>query len=162
MLWKKFMMRRCVSIGLLWLVQLPTWAASCSITSPTLAFGSYDPLLGTADDTTVAIQVSCVRTVLPSETANYTLTSSVGNGANYATRVMLKGAEQLTYNVYRNTGRSQIWGNGTGGSTTITGSFTLNNNATRSQNHTLYGRIPALQDITAGTYNDTLVTTLTF
>jgi spore coat protein U-like protein len=143
-------------------IPFAAWAASCSITSPTLAFSSYDPLLGTADDSTAVIQVSCVRTVLPSETANYTLTSSVGNGANYATRVMLRGADQLTYNVYSNSARTQIWGNGTNSTFTITGGFTLNNNTTRSRNHTLYGRIPPLQDITAGTYNDTLVTTLTF
>lgn len=156
------MMRGWIFLGLSWLVQLPASGASCSITSPTLDFGSYDPLFGTADDSTAVIQVSCVRTVSPSETANYTLTSSVGNGTSYATRYMLKGVEHLTYNVYRNTGRSQIWGNGASGSFTITGSFTLNNNTTRNRNHTLYGRIPALQDITAGTYNDTLVTTVTF
>jgi spore coat protein U-like protein len=75
---------------------------------------------------------------------------------------MLRGADQLTYNVYSNSARTQIWGNGTNSTFTITGGFTLNNNTTRSRNHTLYGRIPPLQDITAGTYNDTLVTTLTF
>ncbi len=137
-------------------------AASCTITSPTLNFGSYDPLLATNDDSTAAVRVSCTRTILPSEVVNYTLTSSIGNGPSYATRRMVSGVEILNYNVYRNAARTQIWGNGTGGSFTITGSFNLNNATPRNRNHTLYGRIPPLQNSAAGTYNDTLVVTLTF
>lgn len=138
-------------------------AASCTITSPTLNFGSYDPLLATNDDSTAVVQVSCTRTVFPTEAVNYSLTSSIGNGPTYAARRMLSGPEILNYNVYRNAARSQIWGNGTGGSFTITGSFTLNNgNPSRNRNHTLYGRIPPLQNAAAGTYSDTLVMTLTF
>ncbi|NWG39543.1 MAG: spore coat protein U domain-containing protein, partial [Hydrogenophilaceae bacterium] len=137
-------------------------AASCSITSPTLNFGSYDPLAGTAKDNTAVLTVSCTRTVLPSEVVNYTLTSSIGNGPNYATRRMVSGIEILNYNVYRNAARTQIWGNGTGGSFVITGSFNLNNATPRNRNHTLFGRIPQLQDAAAGAYGDTLVVTLTF
>ncbi len=137
-------------------------AASCTITSPTLSFGSYDPLVAANDDSTAIVRVSCTRTILPSETVNYTLTSSIGNGPSYAARRMTSGLEILNYNVYRNAGRTQIWGNGTGGSFAITGSFNLNNATPRNRNHTLYGRIPPLQNAAAGAYNDTLVVTLTF
>jgi spore coat protein U-like protein len=137
-------------------------AASCSITSPTLNFGSYDPLLATNDDSTAVVQVSCTRTILPSEVVNYTLTSSIGNGPGYAARRMVSGVEILNYNVYRNAARTQVWGNGTGGSFVITGSFNLNNATPRNRNHTLYGRIPPLQNAAAGANSDTLVVTLTF
>lgn len=137
-------------------------AASCTITSPTLNFGGYDPLLATNDDSTAVVRVSCTRTILPSERVNYTLTSSIGNGPSYAARRMVSGVEILNYNVYRNAARTQVWGNGTGGSFVITGSFNLNNAAPRNRNHVLYGRIPPLQDAAAGAYGDTLVVTLTF
>jgi spore coat protein U-like protein len=35
-------------------------------------------------------------------------------------------------------------------------------NSTRSVTHTVYGRIPALQDAVPGSYSDRLVLTLTF
>ena len=35
-------------------------------------------------------------------------------------------------------------------------------NGTKTFMHTVYGRIPQLQDAAPGTYNDTLVLTLTF
>jgi spore coat protein U-like protein len=155
-------------IGRMWPLLLVSFfpamagAASCTITSPTLNFGSYDPLLATSNDSTAVVRVSCTRTILPSETVNYILTASIGNGPSYAARRMTSGLEILNYNVYRNAGRTQVWGNGTGGSFTITGSFTLNNATPRNRNHTLYGRIPPVQDSAAGTYNDTLVVTLTF
>jgi spore coat protein U-like protein len=156
------MMHRCVAWLLASLVSAQAGAASCTITSPTLNFGSYDPLLATNDDSTAVVRVSCSRTILPRETVNYSLTSSIGNGPGYAARRMVSGVEILNYNVYRNAARTQIWGNGTGGSFTITGSFNLNSAATRNRNHTLYGRIPPLQNSAAGAYSDTLVVTLTF
>lgn len=156
-------MRQCVRMLLLAFLPLQACAASCAITSPALNFGSYDPLAASNHDSTAVVNVSCTRTVTPSETVNYTLTSSIGSGLTYATRRMLNGAEILNYNVYRNAARTQVWGNGTGGSFSITGSFILNNsNPTRNRNHTIYGRIPPLQDATAGSYSDTLVVTLTF
>lgn len=157
-------MRQCVRmLLLLGFLPLQAGAASCTITSPTLNFGSYDPLAATSHDSTAVVNVSCTRTVTPSERVNYTLTSSIGGGPAYATRRMLNGAEILNYNIYRNAARTQIWGDGTGGSFAITGSFTLNNaTPTRNRNHTIYGRIPPLQDAAAGSYSDALVVTLTF
>ncbi len=157
-------MNQFVRICLL-LVFLPLQAeaASCAITTPTLAFGSYDPLVATNHDSTAVVNVSCTRTVIPTETVNYTLTASIGNGPSYAARRMMSGLEILNYNVYRNAAMTQVWGNGTGGSFSITGSFRLNDtNPTRNRNHTIYGRIPPLQNSAAGTYTDTLVMTLTF
>ncbi|MEQ1661077.1 MAG: spore coat U domain-containing protein [Thiobacillus sp.] len=138
-------------------------AASCTLSLSGMTFGAYDVLTPTALDTTSTINVACTRTVSPNERVNYTLTASVGSGASYASRSMAQGVERLNYNLYRNAARSQIWGNGTGGSQTITGTHNLSNGSpTRNRNHTLYGRIPALQNVAAGNYLDTLAITLIF
>lgn len=139
------------------------FAASCTLTLSGMTFGAYDVLTPTALDTTSAINVACTRTVFPNERVNYTLTASVGNGTSYANRSMAQAAERLNYNLYRNAARSQIWGNGTGGSRTITGTHNLSNAfPNRNRNHIVYGRIPALQNVAAGNYLDTLAITLTF
>ncbi len=138
-------------------------AADCTITLPTLNFGSYDPLLATNTDSSAVVRVTCMRTVFPAETVGYTLTSSIGNGSGYAARRMVSGTEVLNYNIYTDAVRTQVWGNATAGSVAITGSFTLNSgNPIRRSNHTLYGRIPPLQNAAAGNYADTLIVTLTF
>lgn len=138
-------------------------AASCTLTLSGMTFGSYDVLTPTALDSVSTLNVACTRTLFPSERVDYTLTASVGSGASYASRSMAQGAERLGYNLYRNTARTQIWGNGTGGSSVITGTHTLNNgNPNRNRNHSIYGRIPALQNVAAGNYLDTLAVTLTF
>lgn len=141
----------------------PALAASCTLTLSGMTFGSYDVLTPTALDTVSTLNVACTRTLFPNERVNYTLTASVGSGTNYANRSMAQGAERLNYNLYRNTARTQVWGNGTGGSGAITGTHNLSNGApNRNRNHSVYGRIPALQNVAAGNYLDTLVVTLTF
>jgi spore coat protein U-like protein len=76
---------------------------------------------------------------------------------------MASGASLLTYNLYRDAGRSQVWGDGTA-STALLGAtmnfsyFQLSNSTT----HTVYGRVPAGQSAHPGSYSDSIIVTLTF
>lgn len=72
---------------------------------------------------------------------------------------MRMGSEILNYNLYRDSTRSTIWGDGTGGSQTYTRSNPpLNQNI----NVNVFGRIPAGQDVSAGSYGATVTATIFF
>lgn len=138
-------------------------AVSCSTSAPTLAFGNYDPSLATPTDITSGMTVTCTRAILDPWSVAYTISLSTGGSGSYAARRMNAGTSLLNYNVYTNASRSQVWGDGTG-STGIVGA-TINFNLfqfSKSAMHTAYGRIPAGQNASAGSYNDNLVVTLTF
>ena len=126
-------------------------SAACTVSTTSVNFGAYDPKSGTADDSTGSVEVTCDKGPHPK---NSTIALSPGNSGTYAARQMESGANILTYNLYSNAARSQIWGDGSGGS------FTLGYNA--SGTFTVYGRIPALQNVQAGTYSDSLTVTITF
>jgi spore coat protein U-like protein len=149
---------------------LPTMAAAganCSVTALSINFGVYDPTLNLPDDSTGSVTVTC--TYVPPDTARVNYVVSIANGQNSAsamTRQMGSGGEaRLAYNVYDDPGRTRIWGNGFGGTVVATGKMALGpgvGNSTRTMTHTIYARIPGLQDAVPGTYLDSLVVTLTY
>jgi spore coat protein U-like protein len=152
------------------LLGAPPWAvaADCAITAVNLDFGSYDPLATSPDDAVGTVVVTC-RYLNAATRVNYTVTLSSGShSASYASRQMAGGtrsAARLGYNVYTDAARSRIWGNGAAGTVIASGAMTVGpgqGNSSRSVTHTVYGRVPALQDAVPGTYVDSLVLTLTF
>ena len=70
----------------------------------------------------------------------------------------------LNYNLFSNATYTQIWGNGTGGSTRVAYSLLVNpgNYVQNVMDHPIYGRIPAQQAVDTGLYTDTILVTLTF
>lgn len=142
--------------------------ADCSITAVNLDFGVYDPVAASPDDAVGTVVVTC-RYLNAATRVNYSVTLSSGSqSTNFTSRQMANGARptaRLGYNVYTDAARSRIWGNGAGGTVIASGAMTVGpgqGNSTRSATHTVYGRVPALQDAVPGTYADSLVLTLTF
>ena len=122
---------------------------ACTINVLDINFGAYDVFSATPLDTTGTIDVSCpIR-------SSVDITFSTGAGS-YAARYLQQGTTRLNYNLYRNAARSQILGNGTLGTRILTA------NNIRNRSFTIYGRIPARQNVRAGTYTDTIIVTLTF
>ena len=146
------------------LVGAPAFAAvDCSTSSPTLAFGTYDPTVGTPTDITGTMTVTCTRAPFDTWTVSYTIALSTGGSGTYSNRRMTSGPSQLNYNVFTTAARTQVWGNG-GSSTGVVGA-TMNFNLfqfSKSATHSAYGRMPAGQNANSGTYGDNLVVTLTF
>ena len=138
----------------------------CSVTSVSLNFGVYDPAATTADDSVGTITVTCRHLSGSADRVNYTVTLSNGlNGTSATTRAMASGTRRLGYNVFRDPARTQTWGTGSGGTVIASGSMTVgpgNGNNLKTAVHSVYGRIPQLQDAAPGTYADTMVVTLTF
>jgi spore coat protein U-like protein len=127
--------------------------AACTITVTPVNFGAYDVFLATPDDATGTITYQCGPLDF-----NIFITLSRGNSATFA-RYMLNGTERLNYNLYRNAGRTNIWGDGTSGTSRYTRANPPNN---QNVTLTVYGRIVAAQDVSAGAYTDTIVATINF
>lgn len=143
----------------------PAWAVNCTGTTTAADFGSYDVFAAAADTTTGTIVVTCAKTAgdPASVSVSYTIGAATGSSNSYATRTMKNGTNSLAYNLYTTSALSIIWGNGLSSTAIFPGSFSLTNAApSKNRTHTTFGRVPALQDVAVGTYNDNLLVTITF
>jgi spore coat protein U-like protein len=129
-------------------------APSCTISVTSVAFGSYDVFNVSATDSTGTISYRC-----NSKATNISITLSRGSSSTFAPRTLTRGSETLTYNLFTNAARTTIWGDGTGGTSVYTNTNPPNN---RAVNLTIYGRIPASQDVSSGNYTDTVAVTINF
>jgi spore coat protein U-like protein len=128
-------------------------AATCSITTTPVAFGTYDVFSGVATDTTGSVSFTCQGN------ASVVILLSKGSSSTFNPRKMNgPSADTLNYNLYLDAARSTVWGDGTG-SSTYTNASAPNNMAVVV---TIYGRISAGQDVSAGTYTDTVTATINF
>jgi len=148
---------RAAFVAAIWLLGATSaWAQSpsCTISVTSVAFGSYSVFTTTADDSTGTITYTCNSTA-----SNISIALNDGSSSTFSPRTMRKGSEILQYNLYRNAARTNIWGDGTGGTSLYTRANPPNNN---SVSLTIYGRIPALQDVSAGSYTDTVSAVINF
>lgn len=127
---------------------------SCSISATAVSFGTYNVFSGSAVDSTGTITYRC-----NSRAANITISLTRGSSSSYDPRQMSKGAERLNYNLFRNAARTTVWGDGTSGTSMYTNANPPNN---RNVNLTVYGRVPAGQDVSAGTFSDTVTAVINF
>ena len=134
---------------------------SCAVTPApaAVAFGSYNPISGTADTTTGNIAVTCSALVL--FTASYVISLSTGASGSYTTRFMNLTGNHLNYNLYTQAARTTVWGDGTAGTVTVSDSYTAIG-LSETRNYTVYGLLPALQAVPAGAYTDTITVTVTY
>lgn len=142
-------------------------ATECSISAVGVAFGMYNPVSGASTDSTGSVTFECVKYFIEgSSTVSFEIELSAGNGGNYALRQMSSGADTLGYNLYTNASRITVWGDGTSGTATRGGTFNLPgvffNVIRREQTFDIYGRIPASQNVTAGSYADTITVTVLY
>ena len=68
--------------------------------------------------------------------------------------------QTLGYNVYSDSTRTSVWGDGAGAPQLSSSMKLINPRDTITNNHTAYGRVPAVQDVGAGIYVDALLLTL--
>lgn len=131
-----------------------TVAAKCTITAGNLAFGTYDPFLGTPQDQDATVTVNCTKGTSIDVGLD---TGSNGGNASGTTRAMTDGANFLEYELYTDAGHSAVWGDTKGTDTVAYSSPGMGDHAI-----TVYGRIPAGQDPGAGAYTDTITATVLF
>lgn len=129
--------------------------AACTVTTNNLNFGAYDPTNPNPTDQTTTIIVKC------SKGHAYTVKLNQGSttGATFSQRLMAFGNYTLSYNLFTDNTYTAVWGDGTDSTSVINGTGLGINTGVA---HTLYGRIPALQDEAAGTYQDVVQVTIDF
>ena len=127
-----------------------TDAAACTITAQGVSFGNYDVFTASPTDITGSVTYNCDKRVLQ-------VKLDKGGASTFAGRRMLKSAEPLSYNLYTNATRTTIWGDGTEGTSFFSTTVSEKNVDIVL---TIYGRIPAGQDVTAGAYANTVIATL--
>lgn len=144
--------------------QLADAASLCRfVSSGMAAFGPYDTLSAAPRDTVVTLQVRCDRDGGP---ANVQVNVGLGAGANgnsASSRRMRQvggSGDYLAYGLYRDVGRSSVWGF-SAGVDTVQQTLSIPNKNSAIATFTIYGRIAPLQNVSAGSYTDSVQVTLT-
>lgn len=159
--------RLALAIAMAWAAITPTRASascsqlsscSCSVTTTGINFGNYDPVSSSNTDSTGSVRVVC--SLLVAIAGSFTVDLSTGSSGSFAQRTLTNGASILAYNLYTDPARSQILGNGSGGSSVITSNFLALLGV--DQSIFIYGRIPGGQNVPIGIYNDVIVVTVTY
>jgi spore coat protein U-like protein len=136
-------------------------ATVCRITALSgLAFGSYDILAAAPTDTQANIGVTCDRDGGPQNvTVEMGLDAGGGGSVSARRMTLIGGSDTLSYGLFSDIGRSSVWGS-TSGINTVSRTLSVPNRSSASTTLTIYGRIPALQDVPAGGYADSVQITL--
>ena len=128
-----------------------TVTSNCSVSSTSVSFGTQGFLTSNTDaQGTLTVQCS----------ASLPYAISLDGGLSGATdpsqRKMTFSSSNVTYGLYRDSARSQVWGSASGVNTASgTGSGL-------TQTLTVYGRVPTQTTPKPGTYSDTVVATITY
>jgi spore coat protein U-like protein len=132
---------------------------NCSVTTTAITFNSFNPFATSSDDFTGTVAWSCQSG--PGNSSSMTIKLSAGNSNPSFTRYMTRSGstDKLFYNLYTDAGFANIW------NATNFPSPTVSSGA--SGTVAIYGRIPAAvvggtNDVSPGTYTDTIVATTNF
>lgn len=151
-----FFGQNCGTIGATNATQVPftiqaNHIGSCTVVANNLDFGILS-VLSSNNDAATTMSVTCTSGASYQVGLNGGLTGAT----DPSQRKMSFGANQITYGLYQDAGRTQPWGD-TLGTNTVTGTGTGS-----AQNISVYGRVPAQTTPQAGAYSDTIVVTVTY
>ncbi len=138
---------------------------SATVTATGPAFGTYVPNNVAATQSNGNVSVTCNISTAALATAPVSVALSAGGSGSFSTRTMLSGANTLNYNLFTDNAYTQLWGDGTSGTSVVTDNFSFVSTGGLSQtvNTPIYGQIPALQlNVFPGSYSDTIVVTINF
>jgi spore coat protein U-like protein len=147
-------------IALFWVAVTTSMSAavSCTVTTAGAPFGTFEAIENLERDTLATIQVNCTGTP---GTASYTISLSTGMGV-FSNRQLRSGAGLLRYDLYSDSARTQVWGDGSDGSTTVSDTLPLTTSSA-FRSYTIYGRIPNGQPrAMVGLYEDSISVQVTF
>ena len=135
--------------------------ANCLVFTAGLTFPNYDYTSAAPLDGVGTVEIRCSLIGIISLFVNYDIQLSEGASGNYATRTMLSGAHLLRYNLYTNAGRTTVWRGDQSPNSFVTGGYLLGLFTTVT-NHSVYGQIPAGQNVPAGLYKDNITLTVNY
>lgn len=132
--------------------------AGCVISTSGVNFGAYDPQSTASLNGVGTIDFRCSEDIEDGRGGgNKKIEISAGHSGSYSSREMQSGADGLNYNLYTDPSRTSVWGDGRNGTDSVKvdpkqGTVSVS----------VYGRIPAGQNVRAGTYSDTLIVSIEF
>jgi len=129
-------------------------AISCTISAVGVSFGTYDVFSATPLDSTGSVTYTCLSINISDR---ITIDLSRGGAPTFNPRQMRRSAETLNYNLYLDAAHSRIWGDNTSGASRYGPAKPI-----LTDTITIFGRMPAAQDASAGSYADTVVATINF
>lgn len=138
---------------------LPAGAFNCNVNVTGLSFGGYDVFSAIPKDSAATITVTCnAPPQNPNAPIPVSISLSPGSSGSFGQRQLqrLGGPELLAYNLFTTPSFSTVWGDGSGGSQSQTNLVTR----TTPWNATIFGRIPAGQNVPAGSYSDVITVTI--
>lgn len=136
-------------------------AITCQVTST--GFTSvYSETIATANDSTGSYTVTCTRGLTTDPiTFAYTLRANDGVNANAPpTNRARAGGSRINYEIYRTAAGTGPWNNTTATAFAGTVNFGTTTTMSASDSKPFYARIPALQDVNAATFTDTVTLSL--
>jgi spore coat protein U-like protein len=128
-------------------------AASCTVSTTSVSFGSYNVFGTSPTDSTGSVTLNC-----NGGAKNVLVEIDRGNGPAVSNRAMNRAVELLYYNLYQNAARTIVWGDGAGAPAYSVGDPPNKTDVTL----TIHARIPAGQDVSAGSYNDSVTVTVQY
>lgn len=129
-------------------------AGSCTVGTSGVAFGSYSVFSSAPTNTTGTISYSCTVDVDAP-----VIRLSRGLSPSFSPRAMSTMGDTLEYNLFLDASCTAVWGDGTSATSVYSAPTPA---AGQSYNVTIYGRIPARQNVRAGAYSDSIVMTIEF
>jgi spore coat protein U-like protein len=126
--------------------------ANCSISTSGVAFGTYDVFSPSPRTSTGTITYSCTAGVL------IRIELAAGSSGSFAARTLGNGVDSVLYNLYLDSAYGTVWGDGSAGS----GVYSALASVGPAVNVTVYGRVPAAQNVSIGSYSDTVIATIVF
>lgn len=133
----------------------------CDVSVAPVSFGSYNPVEPSPTRVASTLQLACSSNWVSGEQSmSYSVALSSGKGS-YAVRQMIQGNNRIAYNLYADPAHTIVWGNGTGGSVSMSGVLSIGPSG-GSQTLTVHGEIPAMQPVPAGSYFDVIVATVSY
>jgi spore coat protein U-like protein len=129
-----------------------TISSNCSVSATNMAFNTSG-ILSTALAAQNQFSVQCTATT------PYTLSLNNGlYGSSPGARQMASGTNRITYAIYKDAGRSQLWGDISQGA-----SYAQSSTGTgAAQSFTGYGQVPVQTTPAPGAYSDTVIATLAY
>lgn len=139
-------------------------AVDCTFYTSGVAFGVYDGTLAAPTDSTGNASLRCSHVGGGAVKTSYAISLSAGVSGSFVQRHLRAGNSVLGYNLFTDATRTQVWGDGSGGSAIVAGTLLVNpgNYVINEAVHPIYGRIPARQSADSGAYADQILVTVTF
>lgn len=124
-------------------------SCTCTATAASLNFGNnYNPLTGNLDQSIGTFMVNCTS-LTPINQASYSIALNSGVDSQLNPRILESGNQDLNYNLYTDASYTQIWGDGTSGTSVVTFNHCTSSEHsapyTCSHTFSIYGKIPGSQ-----------------